>query len=349
MATVAADPVVKFHLSLNVADIDRAVAFYRVLFGQEPAKQHDDYAKFEVEEPPVILSLVPRRPGPGGSLSHVGLRVADAETVGRYRARLEAAGIGTQAQNGTVCGYARQNKVWAQDPDGTFWEVYVVEEDVLPEAVRMSLSGPAARRAPPPGPLVWEHYVTEPFTGRIAHADGTVDEVRLTGTFNAALDEGELDALLREAVRVLKPGGKVVTHGLMADRPLPGASPRLPGLAALVARVPVHTEPIDRFRAAGLVGIQAVKFTEQAWFTHEGVEMREVKYVAWKPEAPGVGGARHVLYRGPFRQARVDGGYVFPRGRRVSVPLAVWEQLRLGPTADHFLFLDAAGTACPTC
>jgi len=59
------EPPVKFHLSLNVSDLSRSVAFYRALFGCEPAKRHDDYAKFELDEPPVVFSLVPRAAGSG--------------------------------------------------------------------------------------------------------------------------------------------------------------------------------------------------------------------------------------------------------------------------------------------
>src|SRR5262249_49858949 len=58
----------KFHLSLNVADLGRSIAFYRVLFGLEPAKVRSDYAKFELAEPPLVLSLIPGRPGAGGHL-----------------------------------------------------------------------------------------------------------------------------------------------------------------------------------------------------------------------------------------------------------------------------------------
>jgi hypothetical protein len=32
------DATVKFHMSLNVTNLTRAVDFYRVLFGKEPAK-----------------------------------------------------------------------------------------------------------------------------------------------------------------------------------------------------------------------------------------------------------------------------------------------------------------------
>ena len=56
---------VRFHLSLNVADLPRSVAFYRKLFGIEPAKQRPDYAKFEPDNPPLVLSLEPNgKPNP---------------------------------------------------------------------------------------------------------------------------------------------------------------------------------------------------------------------------------------------------------------------------------------------
>src|SRR5262249_13329002 len=182
----------------------------------------------------------------------------------RAQERLAAAGICTQDHSGTVCGYARQDKVWTKDPDGNFWEVYAVEEDVEPAAVRRSLEGPAARLGPQAGadtpgsplPVVWEHFVTHPLNGPVPHADDRVDEVRLTGTFNAALDESARTFVVREAFRVLKPGGRVVTHGLMGDRPLPAAQPRLPGLAAMVSRVPAREEAVSLLRSAGFVNVQ---------------------------------------------------------------------------------------------
>ena len=343
---------VKFHLALNVPDLARAVEFYALLFGRPPAKRHDDYAKFELDDPPVVFSLSPHPPGPGASLSHIGLRVASDDTIRRYRDRLEAAGVCTQAQDGTTCGYAKQNKLWVSDPFGNFWEVYRVEEDVRPEAVRKSVEGAAARTdiessARPQTGAVWEHFVTSTVPDKIPHPDAALDEVRLTGTFNADLSDSQRAALLNEAARVLKPGGKVVTHGLMGDRPFPGARPELPGLAAMVARVPVQTEPITALRRAGFVGVQVVKYTEKAWFVLEGIELREVKLVAWKPGAAVAAGGetRQVLYKGPFARATADGGRAFERGKRVTVPAAVWDQLRLGPTAEQFLFFEPGDPA----
>lgn len=347
---------VKFHLSLNVPDLGRAVEFYSLLFGMKPAKHHVDYAKFELEDPPVVFSLTPHPPGPGASLSHLGIRVQNDETIQRFRERLETAGLCTQTQEGTVCGYAKQNKLWVQDPFGNFWEIYRIEEDVRPELVRKSLEGAAARTdtqscaAKPEDSLVWEHFVTNPLPDRIPHDDGTVDEVRLVGTFNSDLSESQRSFLLAEAIRVLKPGGKVMTHGLMSDRPFPGTQPKLPGLAAMVSRVPQQSEPITAFRQAGFVSIQVVKYTEKPWFTHEGVELREVKLLAWKPASATAGETRQVLYKGPFARATVDGGQTFERGRRVAVPLAVWQQLRRGAIAEQFLFFEPGqATGCSTC
>src|SRR5262249_60959242 len=97
----------RFHLSLNVTDLRRSVAFYRVLFGMEPAKLHEDYAKFDLVDPPVVFSLVPHSLGSGTSLSHAGLLVADAAAIVKVRQRLEAAGIAHQTHDGTGRRYAQ--------------------------------------------------------------------------------------------------------------------------------------------------------------------------------------------------------------------------------------------------
>src|SRR5262245_40359780 len=102
MSALATATATKVHMSLNVADLNRAIDFYRVLFAAEPAKRYDDYAKFEIDEPPVVLSLQPGPRPPGASLSHVGLRVSSAEAILTIQRRLEAAKIPTRRQDGVV-------------------------------------------------------------------------------------------------------------------------------------------------------------------------------------------------------------------------------------------------------
>jgi len=344
MSLPVVDAPIKFHLSLNVSNLGRSVAFYYQLFGVQPAKSHEDYAKFELEDPPVIFSLVPHAPGTGGVLSHIGFRVADDEALNAFRERIEAAGLCVEEQCDTVCGYARQNKCWVKDPDGNFCEIYCIEEDIDPVILRRGPEGPAARVEQAAGPEAWEHYVSHPFPERIPHQNNTLDEVRLTGTFNASADDRSRQALVQEAVRVLKPGGKVVVHGLMGNGPL-STQPKLPGLAALVAHVPAQSEPLQVLKTAGFTGLQVVKYTEQPWFLHESVELREVKIIAWKPAAGTSEQNHQVLYKGPFEQATSDCGLVFRLGQRVSVPENVWQELRLGSAAEQFLFLEPAQNA----
>ena len=47
----------RFHIALNVVDAEPLIEFYNTLFGQAPTLLRDGYAKYEVEEPPLIFSL----------------------------------------------------------------------------------------------------------------------------------------------------------------------------------------------------------------------------------------------------------------------------------------------------
>lgn len=116
-----------FHLSLDVADLDAAVAFYRELFGIAPAKEKPGYAKFELDDPPVALAL---QQAPEAGLSHLGIRVDSTAEVESASARLRKSGLAAFDERNTDCCYARQDKVWVTDPAGNPWEVYTVLEDV---------------------------------------------------------------------------------------------------------------------------------------------------------------------------------------------------------------------------
>jgi catechol 2,3-dioxygenase-like lactoylglutathione lyase family enzyme len=336
-------PAVRFHLSLNVADLNQSVAFYKVLFGTEPAKCRPDYAKFELEDPPLVLSLEPVGRAPGGALNHAGFRLPDAPALVAVQRRLEAAGIRTQRQEGVECCYARQTKFWVADPDQTLWEIYVLEEDIdhrgagqtreemLP--ARQSANGSAGIGEP-----TWEHRLGDPVPERIPLADGSAGEVMLRGTFNAALDEKDRTHLLKEAARVLRPGGRVVVHVLVADRPFPGAFPGLPAPADRVRRVPAESEPQEALEAAGFGRLDLLKFGAAPCFQLGNVEMREMLLAGSKPAAGGPEGKRVVLYKGPLRSVTDDAGNELPRGRRVAVSATAWEQLRQGPLAERFVF-----------
>lgn len=125
-----ATAVIKFHASLNVSDLAKSIEFYTALFGCGPVKQYDDYAKFEVESPPLVLSLKPKRACAGGPLNHLGLRVVTVEHLRAIQERLRAVRARIGQQDDVKCCYALQSKIWVTDPDQTMWEVYVLHDDV---------------------------------------------------------------------------------------------------------------------------------------------------------------------------------------------------------------------------
>ena len=90
----------RVQLSVNVSDFDAAVAFY------SPGN------------------------GPGGTINHLGVEVGFPVDVAEARARLAAEGLAVEAEPGAVCCYARQDKIWAHDPDGVAWEYYTVLEHI---------------------------------------------------------------------------------------------------------------------------------------------------------------------------------------------------------------------------
>lgn len=127
------EPVFKTHLSLNVSDVERSTAFYEAFFGVPAHKQRPGYANFDLDRPALKLALQQNPACCGGSLNHLGIQVSSTAEVLAARDRLKAAGLATFDENDTTCCHAKQDKVWATDPDGNKWEVYVVLDDMLDE------------------------------------------------------------------------------------------------------------------------------------------------------------------------------------------------------------------------
>jgi catechol 2,3-dioxygenase-like lactoylglutathione lyase family enzyme len=123
----------KLHVSLNVRDVTVSIEFYSKLLGALPVKVRDDYAKFDMESPNLNLTLNQVPFSDGGSLSHLGLQVGSGEEVKAIAERWISAGLETLEQEEVECCYAVQDKVWAIDPDGNRWEVFVVLSDVPEE------------------------------------------------------------------------------------------------------------------------------------------------------------------------------------------------------------------------
>jgi catechol 2,3-dioxygenase-like lactoylglutathione lyase family enzyme len=347
----------KFHASLNVADLARSVEFYRTLLGVEPARLRPDYAKFELADPPLVLSLIPGAGTAGGNLNHAGLRVRTPAELVEIQQRLEGAGHRTQREDGVECCHSRQTKFWISDPDRALWEIYVLHGDIedhedtvspRPAPQPLQLVGSAA---PAAAPIVWEHRLPEAIPARIPHEDNTLHQVRLEGSVNLAPGTDHRTGLFAEVLRALRPGAPLHIHGLSGDRPI--RTPiALPGPAAAVQHVPPTGAIVDELIQAGFVEIQIGTLSD-AHFIADEVAMREVSISARKPGHRPLTARHQAIYLGPMQQVTDDFGNLFRRG--VPTPLNVhdWQMLAKGPASSAFLLLkpdgarDSGGSAAP--
>lgn len=123
----------KAHLALNVHNVERSIEFYKKLLGIEPSKVRTGYAKFDVQNPPLNLTLNEHKFNEQGALSHLGIQVASTDDVLATREKWVESGLLTRDEMQTNCCYALQDKTWVRDPDGNEWEVFVVLQDNLAE------------------------------------------------------------------------------------------------------------------------------------------------------------------------------------------------------------------------
>jgi catechol 2,3-dioxygenase-like lactoylglutathione lyase family enzyme len=338
MESSAGDTILKFHTSLNVTDIARSIAFYRILLGVEPAKVRRDYAKFELVEPPLILSLIPGKPG--GNVNHVGLRVRNTDELVEVQRRLETAGIATRREDGVECCYALQTKFWVTDPDRMLWEIYVFHEDIdergeasIPSVVAIDIESPKQL-------LSWTHRLGEAFPAVIPHDENSLHEITLEGSLNARPDSPYREGLSAGALRVLRPGGVIQCHGLAGDRSGDGASPSLPGPASAVEYVPAVSEIVQELEGAGFVDIRIDTLSERAYFIVDGIPMREFRVRAKKPGHRSKQKTHHAIYRGPLSQVVDDYGNVFRRGELTSLNVHDWQMLSNGASSSAFVFIE---------
>jgi catechol 2,3-dioxygenase-like lactoylglutathione lyase family enzyme len=135
MESKANNPItaLKAHLALNVRNVEHSIGFYQKMLGIEPSKVRRGYAKFDVQNPPLNLTLNEVAFKERGALSHLGIQVGSTDDVLAMRHKWEEAGLITRDEMQTNCCYATQDKTWVRDPDGNEWEAFVVLQDNLSE------------------------------------------------------------------------------------------------------------------------------------------------------------------------------------------------------------------------
>lgn len=115
----------RFNVHLNV--LAAGIRFYNELFGAEPSVLKHDYAKWMLEDPRINFAISSTGRVPG--IDHLGLQVDSSEELAALGQRLQAAGRTVVSEEATVCCYARSDKAWTEDPQGTRWETFHIIGD----------------------------------------------------------------------------------------------------------------------------------------------------------------------------------------------------------------------------
>lgn len=112
----------RFHVHVNVADLETSIGFYSTLFGIAPSVRKPDYAKWMLDDPRVNFAISQCERAAG--VDHLGLQAEDGAELEEIGARLVAADKVALAEQGTTCCYAHSDKFWAEDPQGVCWETF---------------------------------------------------------------------------------------------------------------------------------------------------------------------------------------------------------------------------------
>jgi catechol-2,3-dioxygenase len=110
----------RFHVALNVKDVEPLLPFYRTLFGNEPTVIRDGYAKFELVEPPLNISLnrvVHNAKGHG----RFGMQLKNRAQLDAFVQRLR--GAGQQLTSAPRADGVTEFTV--EDPEANRWKLFL--------------------------------------------------------------------------------------------------------------------------------------------------------------------------------------------------------------------------------
>jgi catechol 2,3-dioxygenase-like lactoylglutathione lyase family enzyme len=112
----------RFHVHVAVSDLDKSIAFYSAMFGEEPNVVKPDYAKWMLDDPRINFAISNRGQAPG--INHLGLQAEDDAELEAIHANLQKADTAVLSEKGAHCCYAKSDKYWVTDPQGIAWESF---------------------------------------------------------------------------------------------------------------------------------------------------------------------------------------------------------------------------------
>lgn len=110
----------RFHVHLNVDNLENSIAFYSRLFGTQPARVELDYAKWMLDDPRVNFAISTR--GSKAGLDHLGFQTESADELAAMKQAANQAEMALIDEGETTCCYAKSEKHWIIDPQGIAWE-----------------------------------------------------------------------------------------------------------------------------------------------------------------------------------------------------------------------------------
>ena len=112
----------RLHVHLAVENLEQNIDFYSTMFGCQPTVQHEDYAKWMLDDPRVNFAISNRSKKLG--LDHLGIQADDESELQAIKQQLDATQAPIEAQEGAACCYTRSDKYWVTDPQGIAWESF---------------------------------------------------------------------------------------------------------------------------------------------------------------------------------------------------------------------------------
>ena len=110
------------HVHVAVEDLEATIRFYSGVFGVPPTVRKPDYAKWMLEDPRINFAVSKQSENSG--IDHLGIQVDSGEELAALRQQVAGAHIAAQDQSNAECCYARSDKFWTEDPQGTRWETF---------------------------------------------------------------------------------------------------------------------------------------------------------------------------------------------------------------------------------
>lgn len=119
----------RFHVHVSVDNLSQNIEFYSQLFGQPPAVEKADYAKWMLDDPRINFAISTRHTQLG--VNHFGFQAENEQELAELKQRAQAAaGEAVLDQGATTCCYAKSDKHWTVDPSGFAWEHYLTMGEI---------------------------------------------------------------------------------------------------------------------------------------------------------------------------------------------------------------------------